>query len=140
MSQIRIPSNARDEEGNTDLMRAALDGEIEIVKTLLRDGADVNARNHEGRTALMFAIINFHNATVNVLLRFGADVKDGGIRFQDLGRSGHPAAAIGERGQAVGAVRRLRTGDPGIELFRGERSECADGFTGRRIDGRDHTS
>lgn len=56
------------------MMRAALAGEIEIVKTLLREGADVNARNHEGRTALMFAIINFHTATVSELLRFGADV------------------------------------------------------------------
>jgi ankyrin repeat protein len=55
-------------------MRASLDGDIQIVKTLLRNGVDVNARNHEGRTALMFAIINFHSTTVDVLLRFGADV------------------------------------------------------------------
>ena len=74
MFYIQSRPDVKDEGGNTHLMRAALAGEIEIVKTLLRDGADVNARNHEGRTALMFAIINFHTATVNVLLRFGADV------------------------------------------------------------------
>lgn len=69
----QTPAYVRDEGGNTSLMRAALDGETEIVKSLLRDGADVNAQNHEGRTALMFAIVNFHTATAKTLLRFGAD-------------------------------------------------------------------
>ena len=55
-------------------MRAALDGQTETVKALLRKGADVNARNREGRTALMFAIINLRTATVKTLLEFGADV------------------------------------------------------------------
>ena len=49
--------DGRDEGGNTDLMRAALNGQSETVKALLLSGADVNARNHEGRTALMFAIM-----------------------------------------------------------------------------------
>ena len=64
----------RDEGGNTDLMRAALNGQSETVKALLLDGADVNARNHEGRTALLFAIVNLHTSTVQTLLEFGADV------------------------------------------------------------------
>ncbi len=66
--------DGRDEGGNTELMRAALNGQSETVKTLLLDGVDVNARNHEGRTALMFAIANLHASTVQTLLDFGADV------------------------------------------------------------------
>ena len=63
-----------DEGGNTDLMRAALNGQNETVKALLLSGADVNAQNHEGRTALMFAIVNLHTSSVQILLDFGADV------------------------------------------------------------------
>ena len=74
MSLTRIPADLRDEGGNSSLMRAALDGQTEIVKGLLRNGADVNAQNLEGRTALMFAIINLRTVTVKTLLQFGADV------------------------------------------------------------------
>jgi ankyrin repeat protein len=73
MSRTQI-IDGRDEGGNTDLMRAALNGRSETVKALLLSGADVNARNHQGRTALMFAIINLHSSTVQTLLDFGADV------------------------------------------------------------------
>ena len=74
MSRTQIFTDHRDEGGNTLLMRAALDGQTETVKALLRKGADVNAQNLEGRTALMFAIINLRTATVKTLLQFGADV------------------------------------------------------------------
>ena len=66
--------DGRDEGGNTDLMRAALNGQHEIVKALLLNGADVNARNHQGRSALLFAVVNHHASTVQTLLEFGADV------------------------------------------------------------------
>ena len=65
--------DGRDEGGNTDLMRAALNGQRETVKALLLDGADVNARNHEGRTALLFAIVNLHASTVQTLLEQQAE-------------------------------------------------------------------
>ena len=74
MSHTRIPADVRDEGGNTSLMSAALDGQTETVKALLRNGTDVNAQNFEGRTALMFAVINLRTDTVKTLLQFGADV------------------------------------------------------------------
>ncbi len=57
-----------------ELMSAALNGQTDTVKALLRHGLDVNARTHEGRTALMFAVINMHPGTVETLLQLGADV------------------------------------------------------------------
>ena len=48
-----VPVNAQDEFGFTPLMYAAsIDfGDTELVKTLLRAGANPNIRNAEGRTA-----------------------------------------------------------------------------------------
>src|ERR1041384_3482207 len=74
MPRTQMRFDARDEDGNTSLMRAALDGQTKQVEALLRKGADVNAQNLKGRTALMFAIINLRAATVKTLLEFGADV------------------------------------------------------------------
>ena len=50
------------EGGHTQLMRAALAGDLKTVKMFLESGADVNARNDEGRTALMFAAVNRETA------------------------------------------------------------------------------
>ena len=63
MSRTRVVDE-KDGEGNTALMRAALDGQSETVKALLRNGSDVNARNREGRAALVFAVVNYHLSTV----------------------------------------------------------------------------
>ena len=69
MSHAEMTIDAKDEGEHLQLMSAALDGQTETVKALLRHGVDVNARTHEGRTALMFAVINMHAATVQTLLR-----------------------------------------------------------------------
>lgn len=60
--------------GHTPLMRAALDGDTESVRELIREGADINQRDDNDRTALMFAVINRHYETTKVLLEYGADV------------------------------------------------------------------
>lgn len=74
VSRPQLIVDGKDGAGNTPLMRAALDGDTELVRELLSKGSDVNAQNAEGRTALMFAVINLRAASVNVLLEFGADV------------------------------------------------------------------
>ena len=64
MPRTQMRFDAIDEQGNTPLMRAALDGQTKQVEALLRKGADVNAQNREGRTALMSAIINLRARAV----------------------------------------------------------------------------
>ncbi|HET6669541.1 MAG TPA: ankyrin repeat domain-containing protein [Pyrinomonadaceae bacterium] len=69
-----MSKSAEHEGGHTNLMRAALEGRTEEVKTLLKGGADVNEKDDEGRTALMFAVTNIQTDAVNLLLDHGADV------------------------------------------------------------------
>ena len=44
-----------EDEGMTELVKASLNGDIELVNKLLKYGADVNASNNRGDTALMLA-------------------------------------------------------------------------------------
>ncbi len=54
---------------------AAQSGDIEQVRTLLRQGADVNAPQADGLTALHWAALNDDAATLEVLLYAGATVE-----------------------------------------------------------------
>jgi len=65
-------ANARDAQGNTPLMLAAIHGNLESLRLLLDHGADVNATNNVGATALM-RVASDH-AKVAFLLESGADV------------------------------------------------------------------
>src|SRR2546425_309562 len=80
------------EDGHTELMRAALQGDTAAVKSLLAGGAEVNAKDNEGRTALMFAVTNLHSETARELLEHGADVNasahDGGTALMLAASSG----------------------------------------------------
>jgi hypothetical protein len=53
---------------------AAMRGDAERVRTLLRDGADVNAAQGDGMTALHWTALNGDLDTTNVLLVAGATV------------------------------------------------------------------
>ncbi|HVV72641.1 MAG TPA: ankyrin repeat domain-containing protein, partial [Verrucomicrobiae bacterium] len=64
---------ARDEQGNTLLMAAALNADAEMLETLIDAGADVNAVSPAGATALLRAA-TFEDKT-RLLLAHGADVK-----------------------------------------------------------------
>ena len=65
--------NARDAQGNTPLMHAAVYGEIAALRLLLERGAQVNATNAAGATALMRAAVDARK--VALLLEHGAVVE-----------------------------------------------------------------
>ena len=85
--------NARYEDSLTPLIKAALSGDAEAIKVLLKAGADVNAKNKDGFTALMAALLEGHTESVNALIKAGADVnakgKDGGTALMAAAIFGH---------------------------------------------------
>src|SRR5439155_27140437 len=52
---VGINVNGQDEKGKTALMAAASEGNIEIVKIVLKQGDDVRLRDNENRSALEYA-------------------------------------------------------------------------------------
>jgi ankyrin repeat protein len=68
--------NAKDKEGWTVLMNAALFNEkAEVVSALVKAGSDVDARNNGGGTALMIAASGNENPeVVSALVKAGTDV------------------------------------------------------------------
>ena len=57
------------------LNQAVVDGDIDRVKTLLSEGADVNSKNRMGWTLLQTAIRNQRTEIVTLLIEKGADIK-----------------------------------------------------------------
>jgi ankyrin repeat protein len=74
MKQPKSGIDAPDEQGRTPLMRAAARNDLEAVKTLLAQGANVNGSSGDGYTAVMYAAFYGNSETVEYLLDHGADV------------------------------------------------------------------
>jgi len=55
------------------LLDACEDGDLEKVKQLLENGADVNAKDKDGLTALMYASYNGHKEVVELLKSYSAE-------------------------------------------------------------------
>ena len=66
------------------LTHAAIEGDLEPIRELLDEGADVNARDRNGDTALWWAIIRGHVAVVRLLLERGANVDTEYVRNMEL--------------------------------------------------------
>src|SRR4029077_522779 len=62
--------------GQTALMWAAAEGNVEAIDTLIKAGADLHARLDSGFTALLFAAREGRTGAVKALLKAGADVKE----------------------------------------------------------------
>jgi ankyrin repeat protein len=56
------------------LIRAAEDGRLDLVQTLLKAGADPNAKCENGFTVLMWAAARGHVEVVKALLQSGAEL------------------------------------------------------------------
>src|SRR5439155_10070568 len=84
---------------------AAMRGDIEAVRTLLRGGADVNAAQGDGMTALHWTALNSDLKTMNVLLYAGAAT-------EPLTRVGGftPLHLASSRGHAAAVARLLEAG------------------------------
>ena len=97
--------NAKDNDGKTALMGAAVNGHTQTVQLLLEKGADVNAviekdyrigyleKWQVGKTALIYAAANGHTKIVQLLLEKGADVNakkyDGSTALMLAADNGH---------------------------------------------------
>jgi ankyrin repeat protein len=73
-TRAQISKIEEQQRGHTDLMRTALNGDLDTLKLLTAGNADLNEKNADGRTALMFAAINKHTDCAKQLLQHGADV------------------------------------------------------------------
>lgn len=81
----------------TPLMETASAGHVDIIKLLLKHGADVNAQSSTGSTPLMFACAGGHEEVVRVLLDNGANVEDhnenGHTPLMEAASAGHVGVA-----------------------------------------------
>lgn len=71
----RTPENQAEEEGLTEMMICAANGDLDRLKELVSFGVDVNAQSNLGTSALMYAVKNNHIAVVDFLLGVGANAR-----------------------------------------------------------------
>lgn len=87
--------NARGENNETAMIRAAREGRSVIIEILLGLGASLDLQDRDGRTALAQAALLGHVGIVSLLIRAGADItlddKTGDKPLDIALRSGNPA-------------------------------------------------
>ncbi|MDR1229326.1 MAG: ankyrin repeat domain-containing protein [Azoarcus sp.] len=73
-----VPPDAVDRYGNSLLILAVREGNIDAVDTLLRFKPQLDRRNRNGDSALMMAAMQGHEKLIERLLAAGASVNNGG--------------------------------------------------------------
>jgi hypothetical protein len=73
-ADINIAQSMGVMKGYTPLMRAAMGGDSEVLKLLLKRGAKVDAREQDGMTALIIAAMQGEASCVKILLKSGANI------------------------------------------------------------------
>jgi len=76
LKKRKVNINKKDEDGRTALMLASEYGHIEVVKSLLANGANINENGYFGETALILASENRRIEIVKYLLANGANIND----------------------------------------------------------------
>jgi len=87
-----------DQNGNTPLLWAAIQNDIEIAEALIESDANVNAQNYEGQTSLFMAVSMGYEQMARLLLENGANPN---ISTLDGVTALHMAAANGARNLLV---------------------------------------
>jgi ankyrin repeat protein len=70
--------NTTDQAGNSLLMIAARNGNVELLEFLLKSRAGVNRRNRFGDTAMLLAVVNGNLDAVKALKQHGGQLDPGG--------------------------------------------------------------
>ena len=81
------------------IIKAALDGDLDKLRSLIDAGADVNAEDNEGTTPLMLAAYEGYEEVVKILIEAGADVVN--ARDSTYGKTPLMWAAAGGHESAV---------------------------------------
>jgi len=74
LTTILLPTNSHAQKLDSDLRKAAKNGETEKVQNYLEKGASINSSDNKGKTALMLAAEEGHEDVVKLLLKGAADI------------------------------------------------------------------
>ena len=67
----KADANAKNNDGDTPLHLAAMEGNVDLAKLLLANKAEVNAKDNIGWTPLHFAAVKGHKDVVELLRQHG---------------------------------------------------------------------
>lgn len=86
LKNLRVEINPRDEEGNTPLHYASVNGYHDLANEFIHYGADVNALNHQNESPLHWAYLSEESESIVRLLRL---YKADGNTQNDMGLIPH---------------------------------------------------